>query len=722
MADELPSAPWATGPHFADAPWIDIEPKAPSVMGDVAKATATGVLRDAPIAAATALPSMWDLGVRGIEKLVHFAAPDSIPDLGLAASRHFVERNPAGLRELADRTNDPEMKAHFLGQATELETNPQLNRALTHARHTFGDVSGQLARAGIPDYEPKTAPGHYAKSIAEMMPMALTGGQGTVANIAKGAVGPGVGSQALGDKFEGTWMETPARIAGAVMGGAAAHGADVIRTGAKTYGAQRATANEAGNLIGEPGVTPGAISRVAKDVANDKITPELAEANAARLGPESMLLDQGRQLQGRAEAIATQPGIGQNRVLDAVEKRTGEFGEGTAARIKADLDKHMGPSPDVVDVEKKIAAMVDAKAKPLYDKVMTDHPVVTVPAEITNRPAVAAAMKNATQLAKQYGEKLESPTETKTVLKGPGYHIADETTAPAQTSLRYWDYVKKDLDRRINSYMKSGGTSELNSADKADLGGLIDARRALRDHLDKATDNAYANARKVAATKPELKEAAEFGRGALSTKLLPEELKDELANMSAPQRVMAAAHFRREVDRVIDTARNDGAAARRILDTNQNREKIATVFGQDAANAIDARIANETHFQKATNNISANSRTGVRTQLVKDTESPSAATPPMANISGALYTGAKSLYQNMRQTGMENTRAGIGSLMTTPADKVPDLVRLLAGYNDRAAQFTRPSIRQDASLLARVLAPTFIGQASQQNGQDRRAP
>jgi hypothetical protein len=55
--------------------------------------------------------------------------------------------------------------------------------------------------------------------------------------------------------------------------------------------------------------------------------------------------------------------------------------------------------------------------------------------------------------------------------------------------------------------MKSGGASELNSADKADLGGLIDARNALRDHLDAVTNGDYAMARRTAAFKPQLNEA-----------------------------------------------------------------------------------------------------------------------------------------------------------------------------------------------------------------------
>src|SRR4029077_15017381 len=118
-----------------------------------------------------------------------------------------------------------------------------------------------------------------------------------------------------------------------------------------------------------------------------------------------------------------------------------------------------------------------------------------------------------------------------------------------------------------------------------------DAKNALVQHLDNTTDGAYAVARKAAATKFQVNDAIDLGRSALNTKLLPEELAEQMGGMSIPERAGVKLGMRREIDRIIDTARNDGAAARRLLDTNQNREKIARVFGQDAADAVDKRIA-----------------------------------------------------------------------------------------------------------------------------------
>lgn len=665
----------------------------PGEWEDFAKSGLAGV-RNGAIKMATMPSDMRDLSLRAVQKIIDLVHPGTSINL------------PAATEEFLDRD-----LGHGVTPRTVLGVVP-----FSGAGPTFPQESAELEKRGIPDYEPKTTPGGYSKAVGEMVPMALTGGESIAANLLKNAAAPGIGSQFLGNRFEGSALETPARFIGGLIGGFGAHGADIAQSALRTRAAQNDAAQAVSDLTGVV-ANRGAVARLAKDVRNDALTPEGAAQRMAQLGDEGMLLDAGRQLQGRAEAIATQPGAGQNAVLDAVEGRTGEFGGNTATRIQNTLDTTMGHSPDVVQLTNDVSNLVDQHARPLYESVMADHPVVNVPAEITSRPAVAAAMKNATQLAKQYGEQLESPAETHTILQGPGFHIADDVVNPAQTSLRYWDYVKKDLDRRVNSYMKSGGVSELNSADKADLGGLIDARNALRNHLDEATGGAYAQARAVAAQKPELLDALDMGRKSLQNGLLREEMADQYSNLSIPQQSMFRAGMRREIDRIIDTARNDGAAARRLLDTNQNREKIESVFGADAARALDNRIAAETHFQNTTNKVSANSRTAVRQELRKDTESPSVTTPPQASALGYVHKAATGLLQGMRDTGMENTRAALGSILTTPGRNVPELVRILSGYNARAAQSARPSAMRDAGALARVLVPTLIARQPSQQGQ-----
>jgi hypothetical protein len=691
-----------------------------------------------------------------------------------------------------------------------------------------GSIEGVTGK--LPDAE--STPGKFLSTIGEFAPAAvLTGGESLVPNLVKGAVLPGAGSEALGSKFEGTWAEPYARLLGAIGGGitgaAGSKGAEVMAN-------RSAAATAAKSASGD--VAPAALAKVAKNFEADQLTPEAVTARQAELGPESMMLDMGRQLQGRAEAIASQPGKGQNKVLDAVEGRTGTFGSGTAQRVGDTLDQVMGPSQDVVALRNNavgdiggmlhqtlgpsldivatrngINAAVDKHAKPLYDSVMSAHPVVDVPTSITNRPAVAQAMKDAVSLAKNHGEALVNPTETKTILAGDGYHIADDVASPAKTSLGYWDYVKKAMDSRINGMMKTGGVQDLNSAEKADLSGLMDAKTSLVKHLDNVTDGAYAVARRAAATKFQVGDAVDIGRSALNTKLLPEELAEHMGGMSiperagvqlgmrremqriidtapddaaaarrmldtnqnrekisqvfgksaadsidrwigvhdaldtgrsalntkllpeelaekmrtmgAPEKTLLRAGMRREIDRIMDTARNDGASARRLLDTNQNREKIAQVFGQPAADAVDKRIGAETQFQDATNKISANSRTAVRQQLMKDTEAASVTQPPTANIAGLALAGVRRGREYLGDMSLDRTRQGIADLLTRQGADAHSLAKILSGYNTARAANAAAPMGQQAGGLARVIAAQAPGWFNQlPDNRNRRQP
>jgi hypothetical protein len=318
---------------------------------------------------------------------------------------------------------------------------------------------------------------------------------------------------------------------------------------------------------------------------------------------------------------------------------------------------------------------------------MGSNPVVAVPAEITARPAVAAAMKDAVTLAKQYGETL-SAQETKTILKGPGYHIAEDVTQHAQPSLRYWDYVKKTLDKRINSYMKSGGTSELASKDKADLGGLMDARRALVTHLDDVTNGEYANARQAMSTKYDLDEALDIGRAAFNTKMLPEEFAETLHGMSIPERAMAQTGFRRQLDHIIEATRNEGATARRVLDTNAVLQKAEVLFGPQAVRAIERRIGAETTFQEATQDIARNSRTAVRQELIKDTSTPSTSALRSASLTGLALGAGRGGLNYLRQHGMENTRGQIADVLTARGQ--PQIESIVNALTHLSAQRARP--------------------------------
>lgn len=628
---------------------------------DVAKSAAVGPLKGA-ISMAGAIPD--------IASTVKGAANKYLFDPLLNATIGTPKVNP-------DQQGAPDVNQMFGSQ---------------NIRKKVEGVTGQL-------YEPKTDVGHYAQAATEAIPSAMIG-PGSVA--AKAAIGAssGLGGEALASRFAGTPYEPWARLVGGVLGGVGAVGAGKGLEGVRNMKAASSTGEEIGQILGTDPLKAGSVRRAAQSAADDSLTPASVAETQARLGPEAMAMDLGRQMQGRAEAVAVQPGKAQNAVLDAVEGRTGEFGSGARSRIEDTLEQHLGPTQNVVKLMDDVDALVQKHATPAYEKVMADHPVINVPSDISSRPAVAQAMKNAESLALNYGEKLGTK-ETKTILSGDGYHIADDVTLPAQTSLKYWDYVKKGLDQRVNNLMKHG-IDDLSSKDKADLGGLLNAKKSLVSYLDEATNGAYADARRIAATKPELHEAMDFGRSIFNTKLLPEEVHAHIQGLSIPEQAMVQVGARRELARVLDGARNDGAKARSFLDTNNNIAKIHSLFGPDAAKAIENRVAAENTFQDATQTIARNSRTAVRQELIKDTADPAPASYAPTLV-GLARAAPLSVLNYVRQNGMSTTRNDIAQILTAKGDQISPVVEALLKYNQKRASNASTPLNQQAGALIRAL-------------------
>lgn len=134
--------------------WMRPKPDSPAAAD--AEAQIVRRLRNLPIEAATVLPSFWDYAADRAAGAVNYVAPDSLADVSLRSARHFYERDPAALRDLADTIQTPEFQAQhswaadpaiaqrFRDQATQLETDPQLRAAIGRRHQRFQDVTNAL--------------------------------------------------------------------------------------------------------------------------------------------------------------------------------------------------------------------------------------------------------------------------------------------------------------------------------------------------------------------------------------------------------------------------------------------------------------------------------------------------------------------------------------------------------------------------------------------------
>jgi hypothetical protein len=294
-------------------------------------------------------------------------------------------------------------------------------------------------------------------------------------------------------------------------------------------------------------------------------------------------------------------------------------------------------------------------------------------------------MKQAEGVAANYGEKVSSSVP----------------------DLRYWDYVKKSLDRRINGMMRTG-MDDLQSFDKADLGGLLNAKNALVSHLDTVTNGEYAAARRIAASKPELDEAADFGRSIIGSKALPEEVKAHFDDLSVPAQKMAQVAMRRQIEQDISNVRNSGGKGRSLLNTTNNLTKIEDVFGVNAARAIENRILAEDTFQEATTKVANQSRTAVRTQLAKDTADSSLGdfrTTATGIVTAPVTAGVGYALKH----GMGKTREGISDVLAAKGQQISPIVQALLDYNKARAAHAGTPTGVQAKALIRALMGEQLG-------------
>lgn len=565
----------------------------------------------------------------------------------------------------------------------------------------FGSENIRKKVEGVtgPLYEPKTPQGGYAQSVTEGVTGAMIGPGGTAMKIAQG-VGSGLGSEALGNYFKGT-LEPYARFAGGLLGGIGAGVGSKAVQGARNAAAAASAGDELGGMLGGGRIKGAAVDRVAKNIADEELTAPQAAARTKELGPNAMLMDLGHQLENRADFMAQHSGKAQNTVYKPLAERA----EGIAPQLNAVLDKHLGESHDVVKIQNGIEEWSRKNVGPLYKALEEKYPVVNDARmqELAQRPAIQQAAKNAKTIAKDMGEELGVP-ETRTIISGPGYHIADDIEHAAQPSIRYWDFVKKSLDQRINGMMKGADES---AAAQSTMAAVMQARRDLVRHLDNVTGGEYAQARKLASTKPAMEDALDLGRSIFNGKMLPEQLAEHLDGLSLAERRMVEIGVRREIEHRVGAPGDEGRKLRSLIGAPNNSAKLDHLLGPQANREIQNEISAADQFQRMKNKIEG-TRTATRTAGMNDT------TAPKVNLgvtaTGLLGAAPGAAVNYALEHGFSNTRQDISRLLTAKGEKVNPVVQQLLNYNAKKARNEASPMGQQAAALIRALLAGGVSQ------------
>lgn len=574
------------------------------------------------------------------------------------------------------------------------------------------DIQAQTSKVIGPSYQSQTMPGKIAGGATEGAFMGLGGAGPKIANMIAGGMS-GAGGEAAGAAVgENSPWHLPAQIAGSLAGGITSMAAGKALQGVRNYSAGNTVGQQVGQQLGNGPIAPGAISRLASDVEADRLTPQAAQETAAFLGPEGRLFDTSRSLGDTATlGLGTIPGPAKSQIVNTIQGRTGDLlktgqydlGAASARRLNTDFDAAMGPSQNMVALQKSIDDKYGPAVKQAYTSVMDRFPDVPVPPEIASRPSITRAMGNAENIAADHGETLRPATTTQTELAGPGYHIANDVSAPPPQSLKYWDYVKKGMDQKINTMLK-GGSDNLSGGEQQTLSGLMDAKKSLVNYLDQATGGEYANARKISATQKGLEDASDFGPLMFNNAKYPEYVKQQFDDLSIPEQAMAKASIRRELSNRMGSVGNDATKARQLFNQNNVTDKLSAIFGEPAAAHVERAVDRESAFQAATD-ATKNSLTQPRQQIAASIPGGSGAPeiPSVPTAWGAVTAPLRMGYNAFHNMGSQNTQEGMARMLLAQGDKIPTIVKLLHGYNEKVAGNAAAPLSGQAQAMARAL-------------------
>lgn len=426
-------------------------------------------------------------------------------------------------------------------------------------------------------------------------------GMGALASVGAGAAEGALYGAAAGAGYGDEGNRLSGATGGALFGGAvgaavpaAIGGYKAIRAGAK------------GRAI-------SAADRFLQEaMERDGLTLQEAKARLAKLGPNSMPLDLGGNVQGMGEGLASIPGRGKKAITDALTGRNA----GSNQRITQTVDDALGPAPMPTEVQAGVRQGQQALS-PDYAKSLTGaQSVDTIP--IAERVLEVArgqrgpAQKAAISVYKML-QKSELPSGSAS--KSPLDKVVILDTDPS-TLLK----VRRAIDGMVGPETNDDVVRVLTEVRKQ-----IDEELAAKIPGIKEVDARFRELAKQ-------REGFEAGQDVFAqgkTALRPKEFQAKYFEASTPdgafvgpsgEAFMMRQGARAKIDLILGTNLNDKVALRNLIkgDGDWNRAKLVTLFGERKAKAVMDVVEREMEFSRTSNNILGNSRTTPRAQMIRD--------------------------------------------------------------------------------------------------------
>lgn len=359
----------------------------------------------------------------------------------------------------------------------------------------------------------------------------------------------------------------------------------------------------AGAQFGKSVIGAPARRLIQKELGNAGIPLEQAGPRLAQLGKGAMYADLTPGLQARAAAIATMPGAGQKTIVDALAARRA----GSNARIMTGVDEAIGPAP----IPSRMAAENRANKQalgPYYEALFQGPGVRAVDSSpiALNLESLAVNERGAAQTAAKKVRDMLNVTGTAELDPNPYTLFRTRNAIDGLMSteadggaIAVYSAARKQIDDLLAPAVP--GLKELDGQ-YAELARQGDAAQTGQQLLD------------TGRTAPRPSDVDEM----MTAGALPQGA--QIGPSAVPLRLREGA--RAEIDRIIGTNIRDINAMKRIVagDGNWNREKLASVFGEEKAAQLLAILEREAKFDLTEQMALNGSRTDVLRSAKVDIE------------------------------------------------------------------------------------------------------
>jgi len=461
-----------------------------------------------------------------------------------------------------------------LSAITGLQAPPPSQFSGQSLRDTASGLTG-----GATDYKPQTTAGEYAHTAAEFVPGAvvLGGSGGIVGNALKMGVVPGLASEAAGQAAQkyAPSLEPYARFAGAVGGGMIAPVASSLLPNAQESG----------------------LAEIAKAATADGLTPQMMQRRLDELGPNSMIADLGPNFQGQTGALANLPGEANDTIRTALNDRNA----GANARLGASLDQ-LGPRVVPSQLQEGIAQSQQAVGQQ-YGPVMGN-------ARAVNTEPLANALESAN--ANLRGPAQQAVQRVRGYLDIPGSNVLDPNpSALLQT--------RQAIDGLLSNEQNPQVVRQLTIARQQVDESLAQSAPGIKD-----VDAQYAELARQNEAVQQGQRVLDGGRTAPRPDELTQQVQEgalpqgtQIGPSAVPLRLSQGA--RADIDRIVGNNSNDIVAMNRLIkgEGDWNRQKLATLFGQDRADQLIRVLENEKAYADTRNFAIGNSLSANRLQYQK---------------------------------------------------------------------------------------------------------